>query len=237
MKPIIGITTPCERDPANAKTGGKISLNWNYAEEVARAGGVPLIIPPTADMDSVAPLLDGWLIPGGSDIDPREFGSKDHPAQELMDPARFEAESRLLVAADPLMPILGICYGCQFLNVKAGGDLIVHLPDILDHDDHSGGTMQKYQVEPGSALAAVLHRPATEGKSYHHQAVGKIGSGLRVSAHHEDGTIEALEGTGGRWLVAVQWHPERTPDSDGSRRLFQAFVAAAAAFREQRSRA
>src|SRR6185312_7740915 len=117
MKPIIGITVDCEHDADDARTRGKLQLNWNYAQSVVDAGGVPIMIPPQADMGVVSKLIHGWLIPGGDDIDAAHFGEENHPKASLQDPARFEGESRLLAQVDKEMPILGICYGCQFLNV------------------------------------------------------------------------------------------------------------------------
>ncbi len=234
MKPVIGITVEPKFEPENVRSRGKLMLNWNYPEEVAKCGGVPLLIPPMADMAEVAQIIDGWLIPGGLDIDASNFGQDNHPEAELQDPSRYSSEAALYAAVPEDLPILGICYGCQLVNVIAGGDLIQHLPDVVDHGEHSGGTDQSYEIDPSSQLAAVIGRSEARGKSFHHQAVGKIGTGLRVSARHEDGTVEAVEGTGSRWLIGVQWHPERTPDHEESQRLFRAFIEAARAFRAAR---
>lgn len=237
MKPIIGITVECRHEPDNGRSRGTLSLNWNYAERVAAAGGVPLLIPPQADMADVAPLLDGWLIPGGYDIDGKEFGQPTHPKAELQDPARFAGERALFHALPTEAPILGICYGCQFLNVVRGGDIVQHLPDTLGHERHSGGTAGTYRIEPGSLLHGIVGVGEVTGLSYHHQACGEPGRGVRVVSRSDDGVVEAIEADDRPWLVGVQWHPERTPDDPATVRLFAAFVEAAGRFRATRAEA
>jgi putative glutamine amidotransferase len=234
MKPIIGITVDCENNPNDSRTRGNLTLNWNYAERVAQAGGVPILIPPTADPGEVLKLIDGWLIPGGNDIDAEQWGEENHEKSVLQDPARFAMESDLYRHADANLPILGICYGCQFLNVVRGGSLMQHLPDVEGGERHLGGTLDAAQIEVGSLLSEVVETEVVEGKSYHHQAVARVGDGLKVSARHEDGTVEALEADDRPWLIGVQWHPERTPDDPATRRLFQSFIEAAAQFALER---
>lgn len=237
MKPVIGITPDLYPDPKNPVLGPEFKLRANYCERIEEAGGVALIIPPTADMAAVAPLLDGWLIPGGLDIDAKHFGEELHPEAKLQNPVRFAGEKALFEALNPNVPILGVCYGCQLVNVLSGGKLDQHMPDALGHTDHEGGTLQEYSVEPDSRLGHIVQSREIKGRSYHHQAVNKVGEGLKVTARHADGTVEAIEGDqNGRFLVGVQWHPERTPELDESRRLFAAFVEAARAYRETRTR-
>ncbi|MFZ4506848.1 MAG: gamma-glutamyl-gamma-aminobutyrate hydrolase family protein [Fimbriimonas sp.] len=230
MKPIIGISTDCNHDPEEPRTRGRLELNWNYAQAIAEAGGVPILIPPMADMASVAKLIDGWLIPGGDDIDAARFGEENHPKVSLSDPARFAGESALLQAIDPELPVLGICYGCQFLNVARGGSLIQHLPDVVGHADHSSGSLHAANVEPESKLYSATGAAEIEGKSYHHQAVGRVGADLRVVARDAEGTVEALEAADRPWMIGVQWHPERTLEDPATRKLFADFVETARQF-------
>lgn len=233
-KPIIGITGDVI-DVKDARTGGgRVQLNLNYAEMVARAGGVPLIITPHSDAETVANLIDGLLIPGGLDIDAKEFGEENHIANKLQHPDRFRIESEVYRALPPQTPVLGICYGCQFVNVMQGGKLEQHTPDRVGSHTHSTGETQQYVVEPDSRFAGVVGSDTVLGKSYHHQAVSEVGQGLKVVATHEDGTIEALEGTTERFCILVQWHPERTPDDEATVRLFQSFIEGAAWYREQK---
>ena len=228
MKPIIGISVDCQRDPTDLRRGGKLELNWNYAQAVTDAGGVPVLIPPTADQAVLADIIHGWLIPGGDDIDAAHFGEENHEKVVLQDPLRFDAEQRLYRSADPDLPVFGICYGCQFLNVARGGSLQQHLPDVVGHESHSGGTLQEYPINPASQLSDIVGTNLMTGKSYHHQAIGRPGEGLTVVSKHEDGTVEAVEATDRPWMIGVQWHPERTPDDGPTQKLFRDFIRAAA---------
>ncbi|MBV6459757.1 MAG: putative glutamine amidotransferase [Fimbriimonadaceae bacterium] len=233
MRPLIGITAIPTSDPADPRGGGNFSLYWNYPEAVAKAGGVPVILPCHADPATVMSLIDGWLIPGGIDMDASHYGEENHPACELQDPSRIAYERRLWEAMPTGLPVLGICYGAQFINVLHGGGLEQHIPDRKETADHVSGAMQTYGVEPGSRLAHILGSDRAEGRSFHHQAIDhRIGSGLRAVAWHEDSTVEAIEGTGDRWIIGLQWHPERSMGSPTSDRIFDAFVVAAARYQE-----
>lgn len=235
MKPVIGITAVSEPDPAKERSGGDIKLNWNYAQAVADAGGVPILIPAQADPLEILPLLDGILIPGGADIDASNWGEENHPAVEPVAPARFNAERELLKLADRNMPVFGICYGCQFINVARGGSLIQHLPDKTTELVHTGGAVQDYEVEPGSQLEKVADALEIRGQSWHHQAIDSVGQGLKVVAHSADGTVEAIEASDRPWMIGVQWHPERSLNEAANRRLFDEFVSAAAEYRRTKS--
>jgi putative glutamine amidotransferase len=233
--PIIGITVEGRRSD-DPRTGGKLELNWNYPQAVAEAGGVPILLPPTTDPAAVASILDGLLVPGGLDIDASEFGEENHPEAELQDPTRFAFEKALYRAMSPEAPVLGICYGCQFLNVVEGGTLQQHLPDELGHNEHSGGRLERLELEPGSKVALATGASRVEGKSYHHQAIARAGGDVRVVGRGEDGVIEAIEVASREWAVGVQWHPERTQGDPAMRQLFRAFVERAAAFRAARNK-
>lgn len=233
MKPLIAITTDCDFDATNPRSKGKISLNYNYAEQVALAGGNPILVSPVTDLAELLPLISGWLIPGGADMDATHFGEANHPEVELMNPKRWETETALFKMVDARLPILGICYGCQFMNVMRGGSLIQHLPDVVSHDQHSGGTMQQYAIAGSSRLYGHTGAATIEGASYHHQAVNRLGNGLDIVSRHEDGTVEAVEDPLHPFFVGVQWHPERTPEDVATQNLFKSFVNAARDYQER----
>lgn len=234
MKPIIGITMDGRRDPGDERAGGKLMLNWNYAEVISEFGGAPLLLPPTTDPAAIEGILDGLMIPGGDDIHPRHYGQELHPETDLISEARYDFERRLFEVIPSNLPVLGICYGCQFINVMHGGSLIQHLPDRVGHDHDRGGTVQRYRIEPGTQTGQLIGSSAT-GQSWHHQSIDTVGEHLRVTAYNEDGTIEGIEGAKRAWMIGVQWHPERTVEDPNSERLFEAFIEAARSYRMARA--
>lgn len=234
MKPIIGITMDGKPVPSDARTGGKLSLNWNYAEVIAEFGGVPILMPPSTDPSAVVAVLDGLLIPGGDDIPPNYYGQDRHPESDLVSAARFDFERRLFEVIRSDLPVLGVCYGCQFLNVMQGGTLIQHVPDRVGHELDRGGTLQRYRIESGTQTAQLLG-PSATGQSWHHQAIDRVGDELRVTAFNEDGTIEGIESTRRPWMIGVQWHPERTPEDPNTVQLFEAFIEAARGYRKEKA--
>lgn len=233
-KPLIGISASAKFPTEDPLDVGMLTLKANYVAGVTEAGGLPILLSPRTDFSELVGLIDGWLIPGGDDIDPAVYGQDLHPKSGLIDPDRYAFERSLFEAAPPELPIFGICYGCQFLNVQRGGTLHQHVPDVVGHEDHAGGVLASYCVEPGTKTASILGATGVEGRSYHHQSVNRVGAGLAVTARHPDGTIEGLEATDRPWVVSVQWHPERTLDSEPTQKLFRAFVEAAAAYRRGR---
>lgn len=236
MRPIIGITVVAEPDPSNERSGGKLSLNYNYAQVVADAGGIPVLIPPQADPQLMLDIIDGWLIPGGLDIDAKEYGQENHSKNEVVQPERYNLEKALYRSAPHDLPILGICYGCQFLNVMQGGTLIQHVPDVLaENAEHSEGTLQQYSVVADSKLGRMVGGQAS-GKSYHHQAVNELGEDLVVTARSNDGIIEGLEMPSRPFVVAVQWHPERTPENKNSQDILKHFIMEARKYKHSKTK-
>ena len=174
------------------------------------------------------------LLPGSpSDVDPQKFGAEKHPKTAPADAARDNLDELLLQDAHNLhKPILGICYGLQSLNVWRTGTLVQHIENTAIN--HSIGRAMdlahSVQISPESRLASVLGAGTIRVNSSHHQAAERAGDGLKVVAMcPEDGVIEALEGTSDdHFVLAVQWHPERTYDNDQpSRNIFREFVHAA----------
>ena len=206
-----------------------------YVRAVERAGGRPVLIPPSEDgVEETLGAVDGMVFSGGSDLDPELYDEEPHEETFGIVPGRDRAELALLEAAlGRDMPVLAVCRGSQVLNVARGGDLVQHLPDVVGDDKHkhTPGAFADHDVtlEPGTRLAELLGDRAAV-KSHHHQGFGRVGDGLRVAAHAEDGTIEAVEDPSHRFALGVLWHPEAGED----RKLFEELVGAAAEYRAAR---
>ena len=206
-----------------------------YVRAVERAGGRPVLIPPSEDgVEETLGAVDGMVFSGGSDLDPELYDEEPHEETFGIVPERDRAELALLEAALARdMPVLAVCRGSQVLNVARGGDLVQHLPDVVGDDKHkhTPGAFADHDVtlEPGTRLAELLGDRAAV-KSHHHQGFGRVGDGLRVAAHAEDGTIEAVEDPSHRFALGVLWHPEAGED----RKLFEELVGAAAEYRAAR---
>jgi putative glutamine amidotransferase len=238
MKPIIGITTH-EDDASWRNWSSRIAmLPAVYVSAVRRAGGRPVLLPPGGDDDEASATvggLDGLVVSGGPDLDPVRYGQARHPQTHAPMPVRDAWDLAVTGAAlTQGVPLLAICRGMQVLNVRRGGTLHQHVPDLVGHERHSGGSgvygRHKVRVSPDSMLAGILPEPDLfEVPTHHHQAVDLLGDGLRAVAWEEDGLIEAVEaghseldGLPG-FVLGVQWHPEQGDDA----RLFGALVSAA----------
>jgi gamma-glutamyl-gamma-aminobutyrate hydrolase PuuD len=206
---------------------------------LARAGAVPVVLPPTvlADeqdaADVIAPFA-GLVLSGGADIDPRRYGQDPHPSVYGMDEVSDRFEFALVDAAmERAIPILAICRGHQLLNVALGGTLDQHItdrPGLLVHGDPAsgpdGGVDHEVSVEAGTMLAEALGTTRCTGRSHHHQAIDELAPKADATAWSDDGVLEGFELPDG-WVVSVQWHPEATAGDDPvQQRLFDTFVAA-----------
>jgi putative glutamine amidotransferase len=227
MGPVIGIT--CYVEPARFTVWDMTValLPHMYVEQVVRAGGQPVVLPPAGDPAPLVRRLDGLIVAGGGDIDPARYGAEPHRKTGHIRKFRDEAEFALVAAAlDAGLPFLGVCRGLQVLNVARGGTLHQHLPDVVGHTDHcpAPGRFGPLPVTPvpGTHLAKALGTDPVTVPHYHHQAVDRLAPGLTVAATAADGTIEAVEPVSGTFTVAVQWHPEAAEDGA----LFEALVAA-----------
>lgn len=233
--PIVGLTAYLDRAQMGVWDVCAGALPANYFQGVTTAGGIAVLLPPQpVDPDianRVLASLDGLVITGGKDIDPAVYGQEPHADTDepcrLRDAWEFALLRGALVRG---LPVLGICRGAQVLNVALGGTLHQHLPDVIGHDGHRAGngvfTRLPVRTVAGSRLAALVGE-STDAPCYHHQAIDKVGEGLVVSAWDRDGVVEALELPGDRFVLAVQWHPEQTPDD---LRLFAAIVDAARSY-------
>lgn len=229
-RPLIGITT-YHRDGADRPA---YSVPASYVDAVRRSGGRPLLLPPgEADPAAVLEGVDGVVLCGGGDIDPALFGGPTgHDAQYSTCSERDAFELALIEQCMARrIPTLAICRGLQVLNVARGGDLHVHLPDVVgdavahrvSRDRH---THHAVRLAAGSRLAALFGADEISVASWHHQAIDRLGAGLRAVAWAADGTIEAVEVAECPELWAIQWHPELQIDEpDGrQRRLFEVLI-------------
>ena len=188
----------------------------NYAEAIAQAGGLPLLVSNLVPEMAAAFLesADGILFTGGIDVDPGFYGAEPHPELGVVDPARDHFELALYRAAKARnVPVLGICRGIQLINVAQGGTLHQHVPDLANAIQHEqtnigGAPSHGVRLEQGSHLARAYGSNVIRTNSYHHQAVERLGEDLRVTARSSDGVVEAIEGTSQHYVLGVQWHPE-----------------------------
>jgi gamma-glutamyl-gamma-aminobutyrate hydrolase PuuD len=234
--PIIGITTyaePSVRWGAWDVPSAVVPLD--YVTAVERAGGRPLLVPPSDHaVDETLDVVDGLIFSGGNDLGPETYGAEGHPETNGVRPERDRGELALLRAAlERDLPVLAICRGSQVLNVARGGDLVQHLPDVVGDEKHkhTPGVFADHDVDVDatSRLGAILGDRAPV-KSHHHQGFGRLGEGLREAARAEDGTIEALEDPAKRFAIGVLWHPEVGEDAA----LFEALVTEAREYRASR---
>jgi len=235
MKPVVGITSYAEEVTWGAWVEEAALVPLAYVRAIERAGGRPLVVPPSEDsIEETLAVLDGIVFSGGSDLDPELYDAERHPETDQAREVRDRAEMALLSAAlERDMPVLAVCRGSQVLNVARGGDLVQHLPEELGHENHrhTPGAYSDHDVtlEPDTRVGGILGERAPV-KSHHHQGFGRIGEGLRESGYAEDGTVEALEDPSKRFAVGVLWHPEEGEDMA----LFEALVQEAAQYREER---
>jgi putative glutamine amidotransferase len=175
--------------------------------------------------------LDGLVLSGGIDLNPKLYGEKRHPAADEPNDARDQLELDLLKQAlERDLPVLAICRGMQLLNVAKGGTLEQHIEERGMHQRYDLAKpvpVHEVAVQKGSRLAEITGAGQVAVNSRHHQAVGRLGDGLKVSARAEDGIVEGIEAPGKRFAVGVQWHPEdQAPEDPMQAKLFSAFAEA-----------
>lgn len=230
-KPIIGIGSDIHHTPGKRE---RAFAYLTYVESLRRAGALPVVIPPQPD--NAAELideLDGILLAGGDDCDPALYGEERHESVQPMDPRRQSSELTLAkVARERGVPTLGICLGLQMMNIAAGGSLVQDIKsqietDIQHESQPENRVRHDVRVEQGSRLAELVAASELNVNSSHHQAIGRVGEGLRVSAHAPDGIVEGLEDERHPFYVGIQWHPEDMPGEESATALFRAFVDAA----------
>ncbi len=235
-RPLIGINTDFR---LSAKTKVSCSLTPSgYYDCLLTANALPVMIPPLIRESELLPILeklDGVVLTGGDDLDPRKLGMSFHPSVTLL-PERREIADRLLckLVQQTRIPTLGIGLGMQELNVVSGGALFVHLPEdmpksIPHYDPHGGAHRHTVVMQPKTRLEDIYGPGEIRVNSYHHQGVRKLAPNFRVAALAPDGLIEAFEGKDpGWWVTGVQWHPENEGHISLDMQLIESFVAAAA---------
>ncbi len=225
---------PRETSPRKPLIGIASLTDGNYVRAIRESGAIPVILPNTggntAMIDAYLETLDGLLMPGGPDIPPSEWNEEPHPATKVLDEDRYQFEKALISAwiKRTKKPLLGICLGSQWINVAQGGSFVQDIPSEfnVNHRD----TTHPVTLEADSKLAGIFGETKFEVNSSHHQAVRKLGEGLRIVAKSPDGIVEATETTDpNRVLIGVQWHPEKLFQTDPrQQKLFKAFIEAAA---------
>lgn len=237
--PLVALTTSF-----NVRAGphGKpmVIVHGAYVSALDRLGFASVLLTPAHGPGSVPALMDhcaGLVLSGGGDVDPRFYGEEPRAELDGVLPARDELEFAALDhAIAHELPILGICRGCQVMNVHLGGslwqDIDTEVPGQIEHQQAGRWEERSHDVEiaPDSQLGRILGIPRIHINSFHHQAIRAPAPGLRVTGKSGDGLIEAVELESHPFGIGVQWHPERgeasAPESDPDRKLFAAFRTA-----------
>jgi len=246
-RPLIGVTTSEVREqkriqqtPESEPKVREMVLGLTYLRAIEAAGAVPMVVPPLPEeaIGSLLDRLDGICLSGGPDLDPDTYGASPHPDLGPTEPDLDRFELAVARCADAReIPLLAICRGTQALNVARGGSLIQHLPAVSEEIAHrqtnpGNETSHTIEVEAGSRLAAALGddevevRDELDVNSFHHQAIERLGEGLKITARAPDGTIEAIEDPSRPFLIGVQWHAETLVHRTYEAALFRHFVEA-----------
>lgn len=252
MRPLIAVTTtidPSETAREHYRVP-QVLLGTPYVAAVERVGCTPLMLTPAHCDESVSDVLDiahGLMLTGGEDIDPALYGQERHPRLMQTCRARDDAELSILrQALERDLPVLAICRGLQLVNVAFGGTLYQDIPTQLGGDlthEQNAPVNDRWhdaRVDPDSLLGQVLGVHDLHINSFHHQAIEQLAEGLKANAWAEDGLIEGAESPSHRWLLGVQWHPERGEAEvlrdrrEPDRRLFWAFAKEAGEYARER---
>jgi len=232
MKPLIGITMNLEEEPARNLN----ILDQDYGKAVFLAGGFPVpLLGIEKSIPDLVKRLDGFVFTGGDDIDPRFYKEKplSGARMRISPDARTRFEIELFhAAAKAKKPVLAICYGAQLVNIALGGrlyqDIGLQLPNPIQHGAARPGEKVFHDIDifEGTLLSHIMGTPRIRVRSAHHQSVKNPGRGLHLSAVAHDRVIEALEPRTKNFLLAIQWHPEKTPNDRYTKKLFKALVNA-----------
>ncbi len=231
-KPLIGLNA--DYRAAKKDSPAFSYLCAGYFDAIVKVGGVPIVIPPLDDehdLNRILDLLDGLVIVGGADLDPRRDGFMLHPSIRALDPRRESFDRRLVrMASDRRLPLFGIGVGMQLLNVSEGGNLFLHIPEdlpkALPHKDAlDPAHRHALEVVPGSLMERVYGEGEIRVNSTHHMAIDEVAPGFEVTARCPDGVIEAIESTRSDWFaLGTQFHPESESASALDMRIFEEFL-------------
>jgi len=232
QKPLIGLNA--DYRAAKKDSPAFSYLCAGYFDAIVKVGGVPIVIPPLDDehdLNRILDLLDGLVMVGGADLDPRRDGFMLHPSIRALDPRRESFDRRLVrMASDRRLPLFGIGVGMQLLNVSEGGNLYLHIPEdlpkALPHKDAlDPAHRHALEVVPGSLMERVYGEGEIRVNSTHHMAIDEVAPGFEVTARCPDGVIEAIESTRSDWFaLGTQFHPESESASALDLRIFEEFL-------------
>ena len=247
-KPIIGLNV--EYKPSYGSVPSVCYLFSEYVDSVVAVGGIPVLIPTTDDIDLITATvdrIDGCVMVGGGDLDPRNDGFMLHRFVRTMDPRRERFDRRLMdEIAFQRKPVLGIGSGMQLLNVSQGGSLFLHIPEdipnAMPHRDNTDPDLRHpIYVEKKTLLEQVYGKNNNDIRvnSRHHMAVDDVAPDFIVSARCSgDHVIEAIESTRDDWFaLGVQFHPEAASATNLDQRIFSEFIKGVAAFKESKMNA
>ncbi len=231
-KPLIGLNADFRS--ARKDSPAFSFLCSGYYDSLSQMGGVPVVIPPLRsedDIQQVLDALDGVVMIGGFDLDPRRDGYMLHPSVRPLEERREDFDRKLMdLVADRRMPFFGIGVGMQLLNVSQGGNLFLHLPEdvprALPHlDAMDRSHRHALVVEPGSLMERVYGDGEIRVNSMHHMAIDDVAPGFRVTARCPDGVVEAIESVMEEWFAfGTQFHPECASASALDVRVFEEFI-------------
>jgi putative glutamine amidotransferase len=232
-KPLIGLNADYRSSRKDAPAFSYLIAG--YYNCLIKAGAIPVIIPPLTeenDINQVLEHLDGLLLCGGADLDPRQDGFMTHPSMRFLDPRRENFDRKLVqLAAERRLPVMGIGCGMQLLNVSQGGNLFFHIPeDLARAIPHSDKTDPNHRhalvVEKGSLMERVYGEGEIRVNSMHHMAIDELAPGFMVTARCPDGVVEAIESNQPDWFAfGTQFHPEDESASALDLRIFEEFIA------------
>ena len=231
-KPLIGINADYRSAQGNQPSFSVVTAG--YYDSIIEAGGIPVVVPPLANDDDIQALLDrldGFVLIGGADLDPRLDGFMRHPSVRPLDHRRETFDRRLAQAIiDRKMPVFGIGVGMQLLNVTLGGNLFLHIPEDLPsaiphRDPQDPGHRHGLDITPNSLMERVYGEGEIRVSSRHHMAIDELAPGFEVTARCPDGVIEAIESDNADWIaIGTQFHPENDAASALDVRIFEEFL-------------